>query len=154
MTGTASDTREDAFWWQGSLMRIKARAAETGGALGLVEGQFPAGFGPPLHVHRNEDEGLYVMEGKIRFRHGDKEFVAGPGTLVWGRRGEPHAFKVEPGGARALVIVVPGGLEQMFEEAGVSAHDRPEPPADHYDVSAVRALAGKFGFEVVGPPLP
>ena len=107
MSSTATDTdhSQDAFWWQGSLMRIKARAADTGGAFGLVEGSFPEGFGPPLHIHHREDEGFYVLEGEIRFRQGDDEFVAGRGTLVWGPRGVPHAFKVQPGGARALVIV-------------------------------------------------
>jgi mannose-6-phosphate isomerase-like protein (cupin superfamily) len=148
------DPWQDAFWWQGSLMKIKVRAADTGGALGLIEGQFPAGFGPPMHIHRREDEGFYVIEGEIRFRQGDDEFIAGPGTLVWGPRGEPHAFRVQPGGARALIIVTPGGLERMFEEAGVPAHGSQEPAAAQYDVNAARALAERFGFEVVGPPLP
>jgi mannose-6-phosphate isomerase-like protein (cupin superfamily) len=155
MSSTATDTdhSQDAFWWQGSLMRIKARAADTGGAFGLVEGSFPEGFGPPLHVHHREDEGFYVLEGEIRFRQGDDEFVAGPGTLVWGPRGIPHAFKVQPGGARALVIVMPGGLERMFEEAGVPARGLAAPPAGQYDASAAKALAEKFEFEVVGPQL-
>jgi hypothetical protein len=48
MTTIASnpDTATEAFWWQGSLMRIRARAEDTGGALGLVEGNFYEGFGP------------------------------------------------------------------------------------------------------------
>jgi mannose-6-phosphate isomerase-like protein (cupin superfamily) len=62
------------------------------------------GTGPPLHVHRREDEGMYVLEGQIRFRVGDDEFVAGPDTWVWQPRGIPHTFKVESEGARALVI--------------------------------------------------
>jgi quercetin dioxygenase-like cupin family protein len=103
ISGAASSlsARQDAFWWQGALMRIKARAEDTGGALGLVEANFYQGFGPPLHVHSREDEGILMLEGEIRFRQGDDEFVAGPGTLVWGPRGVPHAFKVESEGARA-----------------------------------------------------
>lgn len=147
------DATTDAFWWQGSLMRIKARAADTGGALGVVEGQFYEGFGPPLHVHHREDEGMLVLEGEIRFRQGEEEFVAGPGTLVWGPRGVPHAFKVLPGGARALVIVTPGGFEQMFVDGGVPASESTEPPAQHYDPDAARALAERYGFDVVGPQL-
>ncbi|WOS65590.1 cupin domain-containing protein [Sinorhizobium fredii] len=73
-----------------------------------MEASFPEGFGPPLHVHHCEDEAFYVLEGKIRFLQGDTDFVAGPGTFVWGPRGVPHAFKVEPSGARALVMVTPG----------------------------------------------
>ena len=153
MSSTDSATGSDAFWWQGSLMTIKARAADTGGALGLVEGSFYEGFGPPLHVHHREDEGLYVLEGEIRFRQGDDEFVASPGRLVWCPRDVPHAFKVQPGGARALVIVSPGGFERMFEEGGVPVRESAEPPVEEYDPDAAIALAERFGFEVVGPQL-
>ena len=155
MTGAAASarTRQDAFWWQGSLMTIKARAEDTGGALGLVEAVFYEGFGPPLHVHGREDEALYVLEGRIRFRQGDDEFVAGPGTWVWGPRGVPHAFKVEAELARALVVVTPGGFERMFEEGGVAVAESTEPPEQTYDPEAAEALAKKFGFEVVGPQL-
>jgi mannose-6-phosphate isomerase-like protein (cupin superfamily) len=155
MTGIASApvATGDAFWWQGSLMTIKARAADTGGVLGLVEGAFYEGFGPPLHVHHHEDEGMLVLEGEIRFRQGTEEFVGGPGTLVWVPRGVPHAFTVQSPSARALVIVSPGGFEQMFVEGGVPAGDMTEPPAQRYDPDAARALAEKFGFDVVGPQL-
>ena len=155
MTSSAAipNTTGEAFWWQGSLMTIKARAAYTGGALGLVEGAFYAGFGPPLHVHHHEDEGMLVLDGEIRFRQGTEEFIAGPGTLVWVPREVPHAFTVQSPTARALVIVTPGGFEQMFVEGGVPASDATAPPTQGYDPDAARALAEKFGFDVVGPQL-
>jgi mannose-6-phosphate isomerase-like protein (cupin superfamily) len=143
----------DEFWWQGSLMRIKARAADTGGALGLVEGNFYEGFGPPLHVHHREDEAMLVLEGEIRFRQGEEEFTAGPGTLVWGPREVPHAFRAQSAKARALVIVTPGGFEQMFADGGVPVSESTEPPAQHYDPEAARALAEHYGFDVIGPQL-
>jgi mannose-6-phosphate isomerase-like protein (cupin superfamily) len=143
----------DAFWWQGSLMKIKARAADTGGAVGLVEGTFYQGFGPPLHVHHREDEGMLVLDGEIRFRRDAEEFVAGPGTLVWVPREVPHAFTVQSPSARALVIVTPGGFEQMFVDGGVPVGETTEPPTQQYDPDAARALAERFDFDVVGPQL-
>ena len=143
---------EDAVWWEGSLMRIKG-AESTGGALGLVDAIFYEGFGPPLHLHHGEDEGFYVLEGAIRFRRGGEDFVAGPGSLVWMPRGVPHAFKVEPGGARALLLLVPGGFERMFAEGGVPLSESPDPPTHEYDPETVIALADRFGLEVVGPQL-
>ena len=149
-----SHERPDAFWWQGSLMQIKARAEDTAGALGLVEATFyQQGFGPPLHVHSREDEAFYVLEGQIRFRQGEDEFVAGPGAWVWGPRGVPHAFRVESPGARALVVVTPGGFEQMFEAGGVPATQGATPPEQEYDPAAAEAISKRFGFEVVGPQL-
>jgi quercetin dioxygenase-like cupin family protein len=145
--------QEDAFWWQGGLYRMKARAADTRGALGLVEASLYRGFGPPLHVHRREDEAIYVIEGKIRFRQGEEEFVAGPGSWVWGPRGVPHTFKVESEEARALILVTPGGFERMFEVGGVPVSDSAEPPAQEYDPEEAVAISGQFEFEVVGPQL-
>jgi len=145
---------QNAYWWQGGLMEIKARAADTGGALGLVEGTFyHEGYGPPLHVHSREDEAMYVLEGEIRFRVGDDEFVAGPGTWVWQPRGVPHAFSVASESARALCVWTPGGLEGMFAEGGVPSRGEAGPPQQEYDVEAAAALAESYGFEVVGPLL-
>ena len=111
----------------GPRIEIKARADDTGGALGVLEGTFyDKGYGPPLHVHTREDEVMYVLEGQIRFGVGDDEFVAGPGAWVWQPRGVPHSFKVESQSARALIIFTPGGIERMFEEGGVPAGESAE----------------------------
>jgi quercetin dioxygenase-like cupin family protein len=145
--------REDAFWWQGGLYRMKARAADTGGSLGLVEASLYGGFGPPLHVHRREDEAFYVIEGEIRFRQGDEELLCGSGKWVWGPRDVPHTFKVESERARVLILVTPGGFERMFEVGGVPVSESPDPPAQAYDPAHTVAISKQFGFEVVGPQL-
>lgn len=147
------NSRQDRFWWQSSLMEIKARADDTGGALRSLEGTFyEERYGPPLHVHTREDEVMYVLEGRIRFGVGDDEFVAGPGAWVWQPRGVPHSFKVESKSARALIIFTPAGTERMFEEGGVPADESAEPPQQQeYDVEAVVALSKKYGIDVVGP---
>ncbi len=65
----------------------------------------------------------------------------------------PHTFKVESGRARALIVITPGGFEEMFEVGGVPLSQSPEPPAQAYDPAAAVALSERFGFEVVGPQL-
>lgn len=136
--------------------RGDARAEDTGGAIGLVEGSFYQGFGPPLHIHWREDEAFYVLEGEIRVRQGDDEF-AGPGTWVWGPRGVPHAFKVESEKARALILVTPGGFERMFEEGGIPLAEASEraragvrPGGGCRDVEEVRLRRGGSAARV-GP---
>jgi quercetin dioxygenase-like cupin family protein len=147
------DQRGDAFWWQGGLYVMKARAADTGGVLGLVEASLYQGFGPPLHVHRREDEAFYVIEGEIRFRRAQEEFVVGPGSWVWGPRDIPHTFKVESEHARALILITPGGFERMFEAGGVPLIHSPEPPVEEYDPEHAVEISKQFGFEVTGPQL-
>lgn len=87
------------------------------------------------------------------------KFIAGPGTLVWGPREVPHAFTVQPNSARALVIVTPGGFEQMFADGGIPADEATETPTQRYDPEAATDLAEQYGFEVIetstelsGPP--
>ena len=75
------EVSNDEFWWQGSLMRIKARAADSDGALGLVEGTFYEGFGPPLHVHHRPCDRAEEHERQTRSRCNAVRFsVAGHPT--------------------------------------------------------------------------
>ena len=143
----------ELIWFQGNLMAVKASRSDTAGALDLLEATFHEGHAPPLHIHHAEDEAFYVLEGRIRFRRGDTEFVAGAGDFVWNPRGVPHAFKVEDGPARALVLTTPSGFVQFVAEVGEPAQ-APRLPDDHrYDTDKLMALADKYGLEVVGEPL-
>jgi mannose-6-phosphate isomerase-like protein (cupin superfamily) len=116
---------------------VKARAAGTGGALGLVETVIPAGHSTPLHVHRHEDEVFYILAGTVDFVCGDERFRAQDGAFVFLPRTVPHTFlgvSEEP--ARVLVMFLPGGLEEAFAEPG-----------------RFHEILQDHDVEVVGPPL-
>lgn len=101
-------------------MRLSAET--TGGAFTLFE-EVPPLVDTPLHVHENEDELFYVLEGNHVFRVGDEEFRAGPGGLVFAPRGVPHAQRrVVPAKGRLLVLTSPGGVEGFFRELA-AAHE-------------------------------
>ena len=150
---TLTRPKQDAVWWQGNRFSIKGHGQDTGGALGLAEAKMWPGMATPLHVHHREDEAFYLLEGEIRFRRGDEEFTAEAGDFVFGPREVPHSFKVLEGGARVLVLMTPAGLEQMFIEGGVPVGDPNERPAEHYDMERILALATKYGWDVIGPPM-
>ena len=57
------------------------------------------------------------------------------------------------GGARVLVLITPAGLEHMFIEGGIPLGDAGEPPPQHYDMERVLALATKYGWDIIGPPM-
>jgi mannose-6-phosphate isomerase-like protein (cupin superfamily) len=44
------------------------------------------------HLHREEDEAWYVLEGRLGFRVGDDEVEAGPGEGVLVPSGTPHSY--------------------------------------------------------------
>ena len=98
---------------------VKARAADTGEALGMVETVIPMGHSTPLHVHSDEDEAFYVLSGTVDLVCGAEEFRAEAGAFAYLPRGIPHTFlgiSEEP--ARVLVLLLPGGLEEAFAEPG------------------------------------
>jgi mannose-6-phosphate isomerase-like protein (cupin superfamily) len=102
---------------------VKASADTTGGAFTIFEESEPVDT--PLHVHENEDELFYVLEGEHVFQVGDQEFRAGPGGLVFAPRGVPHAQRrALPRTGRILVITSPAGFEGFFRGLAEADRDR------------------------------
>jgi len=94
---------------------VKASADTTGAAFTIIEENEPVDT--RLHVHENEDELFYVLEGEHVFQVGDQEFHAGPGGLVFAPRGVPHAQRrVLPRTGRILVLASPAGFEGFFRD--------------------------------------
>ena len=144
----------EPVWFLGNLMVVKATAATTNGAYGLVESLIPAGSSPPLHIHEREDDAFWILEGDVTFRCGDEIFTATPGSYVFLPRNVPHTFRVEgTKPARVLTLITPGGGEAFFVEGGRPAERATLPPPSAPDLARVRQVANKFGSEFVGPPL-
>jgi mannose-6-phosphate isomerase-like protein (cupin superfamily) len=102
------------------LVRVAAEAA--GGAFSLFE-EVPPLVDTPLHVHENEDELFYALEGEHVIQVADDEFRLRPGGLAFGPRGVPHAQRrVVPGEGRMLVLTTPGGFDGFFRELA-AAHE-------------------------------
>jgi mannose-6-phosphate isomerase-like protein (cupin superfamily) len=94
---------------------IRASAETTDGALGIIEEIDP--LDTPPHVHTNEDEIFYVLEGEHVFRIGDDEHALGPGEAVFAPRGVPHSQRrVVARTGRTLTMVSPAGFEGFFRE--------------------------------------
>ncbi|HEY6398478.1 MAG TPA: cupin domain-containing protein, partial [Solirubrobacteraceae bacterium] len=63
----AADTGLSDIWWKTGRMTIKTSGvgAETGGSLAQLETNDPRGTATPLHIHHNEDETFYVLDGEV-----------------------------------------------------------------------------------------
>jgi quercetin dioxygenase-like cupin family protein len=126
------------IWFLGNLMVLKATAASTTGAYGLLESWVRPGASPPLHVHHREDE----------------TFRAGPGSYVFLPRGVPHTFRVDGDApAHMLTMLTPGGGEAFFVKGGRPAESATFPPPAVPDLVRLERVAHEFGSEFVGPPL-
>ena len=99
-------------------LTFKARGVETGGALTLFETVVAPGEGPPLHIHVDDDEFIYVLEGQLRFRLGDAVQEAPAGSFVFIPKGLAHTWQnAGDSSARFLVGFAPAapGMERFFE---------------------------------------
>jgi mannose-6-phosphate isomerase-like protein (cupin superfamily) len=62
----------------------------------------------PLHLHHNDDEAWYVLEGRLCVKVGDGTVEAGPGAAVLVPRGTPHTYwNPDPIPVRYLLIMTP-----------------------------------------------
>jgi mannose-6-phosphate isomerase-like protein (cupin superfamily) len=131
------------------LRRVfRVTSDQTGGAFALFEENIPEGAGPPLHIHHREIETFIVLDGAVRFRAGDDEFVAGPGDIVTIPAGLPHTFQGRgPGPSRALVQLSPGHAAGFFP----AVTDQGLDPSR--DMERIVAVAAEYNLEFVGPPL-
>ena len=132
----------------GHKITYKLVAADTGEAYSLLEVGMD-GDGPPRHIHKNEEEAFYVLEGEIKVLLGERTFNAKAGSFVLIPRGTVHTVAragQEP--AKMLAIFSPGGFEAFFSEAVT---------LDVTDTEAYVAkateLAEKYNMKIVGPPL-
>ena len=99
----------------GAVFLIKASSSGTAGAFAIIEEVDP--LDTPLHVHANEDEFFYVIEGEHVFTVGEDQFPAGPGAVVFAPRQVPHAHRrLVPRAGRFLTMVSPAGFEGFFRE--------------------------------------
>ena len=131
----------------GGPLTFKVRGGQTGDALTAFENVIPPGEGPPMHVHANEDESWYVLEGDLRFALDGELEPASAGTFVFVPRGTPHCFQnVGDAPARILVLFTPSGMERFFERFA-------ELPAGRFDPESFRTAGAEAGMDVVGPPL-
>jgi quercetin dioxygenase-like cupin family protein len=146
----------EAFWLLGMLQTVKIGKADTEGRYGMIEILVPEGLGSPWHVHPEEDEWFYVLEGSVTLWVGDARLSLKAGSFAFGPKAVPHTFYADAGGARALVGFAPMQFEGFLREVGEPAPERvvPPPMEGHPDVARLMPIAKRNGFEILGPPGP
>jgi mannose-6-phosphate isomerase-like protein (cupin superfamily) len=114
----------------GATVTILVSAADSGGAIGVIETVFPPGDGVLFHMHSREDETFYVVSGIGEFRLDNTTVVRGPGSIIFGPRDVPHTFRnAGDTDLKCLIVYSPGGFEQSFldiatlGEAGNDPHE-------------------------------
>jgi len=99
-----------------STFFFKVTSAETGGRIFLMEHQqMKAGGGPNLHLHLNQEEWFYVIEGEVAFQIGDQKLHLHAGDSVLAPRRVQHTFSsVGPTPGRWLIGFCPAGKMELY----------------------------------------
>lgn len=146
---------EQLWFAGGGLLTMKATSEETGGAFSLFEDREVLGKPTPLHLHPDNDEVTYVLEGEILVHIDGEEHRVGEGGVSVVPRGVPHAFLVTSETARLLCLTVPGTgwaevqYRELCEPASADAVPGSRPP----DFARVREVAARSDtIEILGPP--
>lgn len=130
---------------------VLARGDEPGGDFDLLDFTIPPGPGGPQHIHHDNDETFYLLEGELVLRIGDDQQKLTPGSYAFGPRGVPHGYR-NPGDrpARMLVMFTPGNFVAMSEELDELGFLAPE---DESDMERMAPIFEKYSLEMVGPSL-
>jgi len=127
-----------------SSTTFKVATQDTRNALFMMEQYSTKHGGPPLHLHHDQDEFWYVLDGEYLIQVGSDRYHAAAGDCVLGPREIPHAWAfVGQSPGKLLVGFTPAArIQEYFErprKAGVYVTDA--------------ALYHEYGMELLGPPL-
>jgi hypothetical protein len=101
----------------------------TNGSFSLVAFAGETPWAEP-HVHRGTDESMYVLDGRYVVTVADREIAAQPGDFLFVPRSTPHVVRPE-GPGRLLMLMVPGGLEEMYRSlSSLTDADRRDPAVE------------------------
>ena len=127
---------------------FKVMTKDSRGGLFVMEHTSSKKGGPPRHLHYNEDEWFYVIEGDYIAEIGSERFRLKRGDSVLAPREVPHAWAFvgdTPG--RLLIAFAPANKMEAF------FRDNAKGRKDGEYVSDVDVYR-RYGLELLGPPLP
>lgn len=140
-------------WFLGTLLRVVADGAGTGGQLAVLEQHAPGGFSPPLHVHHREASALLVLDGVITVVVGEERSEVGPGGFMWLPRDVPHTFRVDSDMVHQLELITPAGFEQFHVDISEPAARLELPVPTEPNIPRLLEAIGPYDAEIIGPPL-
>ena len=135
----------------GEANDCKVSAQDTQGAICVFE--FTGGGGGPRHLHYDQDEWIYVIDGEFNFEVGDKRFRVGAGESVFIPRKVSHVWaRVSGEQGKIINVYQPAGkMEEFFREVGkYKGKSRIHEALSSDDL---HRLFHDHGMDLVGPPL-
>lgn len=129
-----------------SVFKVSTQGSPN--ALFVMEHNNHKKSGPPRHLHHNQDEWFYVIEGEYLVEVGSERHRLTSGNAILGPREVPHAwaFVGNAPGWLLRAYTPPSKMEAFFAESKKRRNETP--------YSTDPAFYRAWGMELLGPPLP
>jgi len=125
---------------------LKISTKDTDGQMSLFEYIGIEKTGPPLHVHLEQDEVFYVVEGDYLFQLGDEQHKLEAGDTIFLPRTIPHTWMQISEKGKLIYILQPAN---KMEEFFYAMDDLGRPPSEE----EAQMISMAHGIRNVGPPL-
>ena len=127
-----------------STIAFKVVPQDSQGLL-IIENTFRAKGGPARHLHYDQDEWFYAVEGEFVVEVGQERLTMKPGDSLLAPRRIPHVWAyVGDAIGRMLIAFMPAGHMEAFFREVTKANAMPPQNPD---------LWRAHGMELLGPPL-
>ena len=136
----------------------KVSSKDTDGAMCVFE--FTGISGGPPHVHHNQDEWIYVVEGEFEIYVGNERFHLSAGESVFMPRKVKHRWSClsdKPG--KIINVYQPAGtMEEFFRKLGkppedlITAEQMAEKTYAEEQVKSLHRLFAVHGMDILPPP--
>jgi DNA-binding transcriptional MerR regulator/quercetin dioxygenase-like cupin family protein len=136
----------------------KVSGKDTDGAICVFE--FTGASGGPPHLHHDQDEWIYVVEGEFEFHVGNKRFHLSAGESVFMPRKVAHMWGCVSGKpGKVINVYQPAGkVEEFFRELGqppkdlITAEQMVEKTYTEEQVKSLCRLFEAHGMDLLPPP--
>lgn len=130
-----------------NILDVKISGSDTDSGFAMFEQtSVSQGKGTPLHVHHQQHEVFYVVEGAYYFKVGDDNYHLKAGDSIFLPMKIPHAWtQVSEKGKMTVTFQPAGKMEEFF--VIIAALDHEPTPKE------IAQIFADHDMQVVGPPL-
>ena len=126
----------------------KISSKDTDGMLSVFEYMGKQKIGPPLHLHFDQDEIFYVVEGEYLFQLDQEQSILKAGDTIFLPRKISHTWVQLSDSGKLIYLLQPAGkFEEFFQKFSVMT-TRELPPMDE-----MQKFFMAHGMKIMGPPL-
>jgi mannose-6-phosphate isomerase-like protein (cupin superfamily) len=146
--------QQDSYMFFGVPMVLHLAGIETGNEFSLIESYMGVDGDSGLHMHANEDECIYVLDGELQLTVGDSVFVLRTGGSYFIPRHCAHRLR-SCKAARVMHWYTPGTLDPFVRMAGIRikgpndvgpAYPSPE------QIGPILLMSEEYDFQMLVPP--